>query len=282
MLLHKGPEHCSSLNFGLGSSGPVLGISGSELEAGVEYTFKLTISKDGMAPESTTQTVLVQSGHIPMVYLECVSCKAQSIYEVSQNSYVYLRGTCTNCQGFHRGRWSAMTLENETLVLDSSSTTTGSDGMNLVLRQGLLRHGDSYIFTLHVTDGSLDGEGAASITLHHNMPPAGGECHLRGGGEAGMEHGMRVLRAEEYGLLDQKHRELPSYSDLGVSETLLLYSLLLTRCREDYCEDFCVYKGSSPEHSAFLPPGFSSARHRVAVSITVEDHQGAAVTALNK
>lgn len=47
--------------------------------------------------------VLVQSGHIPMVYLECVSCKAQSIYEVSQNSYVYLRGTCTNCQGFHRG-----------------------------------------------------------------------------------------------------------------------------------------------------------------------------------
>lgn len=53
----QGPEHCSSLNFGLGSSGPVLGISGSELEAGVEYTFKLTISKDGMAPESTTQTV---------------------------------------------------------------------------------------------------------------------------------------------------------------------------------------------------------------------------------
>lgn len=57
----QGPEHCSSLNFGLGSSGPVLGISGSELEAGVEYTFKLTISKDGMAPESTTQTV---SAHI--------------------------------------------------------------------------------------------------------------------------------------------------------------------------------------------------------------------------
>lgn len=82
-----------------------------------------------------------------------------------------------------------MTLQNETLVLDSSSTTTGSDDMNLVLRQGVLRLGDSYIFTLHVTDGSLDGEGAASITLHHNMPPAGGECHLRGGGETGMDYG---------------------------------------------------------------------------------------------
>lgn len=56
-LCLQGAEHCSSLNFGLGSSGPVLGISGSELEEGVEYTFRLTISKEGMAPESTTQTV---------------------------------------------------------------------------------------------------------------------------------------------------------------------------------------------------------------------------------
>lgn len=72
------------------------------------------------------------------------------------------------------------------------------------------------------------------------------------------------------------------YSDLGVSETPLLYVLSVTRCKDDYCEDFCVYKGSSPEHSAFLPPGFSSARNLVALSITVEDHQGAAITALNK
>uniref|UniRef100_A0A3B3UL01 Polycystin-1-like n=1 Tax=Poecilia latipinna TaxID=48699 RepID=A0A3B3UL01_9TELE len=238
-------------------------VSYRHLEAGVEYTFKLTISKDGMAPESTTQTVLVQSGDIPMVYLECVSCKAQSIYEVSQNSFVSLKGTCTNCQGSQRGRWSAMTLHNETLVLDSSSTTTGSDGMNLVLRQGVLRDKDSYIFTLHVTDSSLDGEGAASIILHHNMPPEGGECHLTGAGEAGV------------------HFNCSGYSDLGVSEIPFLYSLLVTRCREDYCEDFCIYKGSNPEHSAFLPPGFRSARHRVSVSITVEDHQGAANLALN-
>lgn len=86
-------------------------------------------------------------------------------------------------------RWSAMTLQNETLILDSSSTTTGSDGMNLVLRQGVLHHNDSYIFTLHVTDSRLDGEGVASIVLYRNMPPAGGTCHLRGGGEAGVEYG---------------------------------------------------------------------------------------------
>lgn len=83
-----------------------------------------------------------------------------------------------------------MTSQNDTLVLDSSSTTTGSDGMNLVLRQGVLREVDSYIFTLHVTDAGLDGDGAASITLHRNMPPAGGECHLKAGGEAGVNYSV--------------------------------------------------------------------------------------------
>ncbi|KAM9314500.1 polycystin-1 [Pholidichthys leucotaenia] len=279
----KGEDYCSRLHFGLGSRGPVLGISGSELVVNIKYTFKLTISKDGMAQESTTQTVLVQNGDIPMVYLECVSCKAQSIYEISQNSYVYLKGTCSNCKKDPQGRWSAMTLQNETLVLDSSSTTTRSDGMNLVLRQGVLRYEDSYIFTLHVKDDNLEGEGAASITLHHNTPPAGGECHLRGGGEAGVEYGEREGGGwRTRALLDRVHFNCSGYSDLGDSETPLLYSLLVTRCKEDYCEDFCVYKGSSPEHSAFLPPGFSSARHRVIVFITVEDHQGAAITALNK
>ncbi|XP_031666914.1 LOW QUALITY PROTEIN: polycystin-1 [Oncorhynchus kisutch] len=270
----KGPSYCSSLNFGLGSSGPVLGIPGSELQADVEYTFRLTVRKEGMAPESTTQTVLVQSGRIPMVYLECVSCKAQSIFEVSQNSYVYLAGTCTNCHHFHRGRWTAVTLRNETLVLDSSSTTTGRDSMNLVLRQGFLQDGHSYVFTLHVTDGNMDREGVASITLQPNMPPAGGDCDLRvgGGGEGGP---IRTL-------VDRVYFNCSGYSDLGVSETPLLYSLLVTRCSDMHCEEFCVYKGTSPEHSAFLPPGFRSGRYRVSASITVEDHQGAAITALNK
>lgn len=53
----QGPDHCSTLHFGLGPSDPVQGISGSELEVDVEYTFRLTVSKEGMTPESTTQTV---------------------------------------------------------------------------------------------------------------------------------------------------------------------------------------------------------------------------------
>lgn len=65
------------------------------------------------------------------------------------------------------------------------------------------------------------------------------------------------------------------------TESPLLYSLLVIRCADLYCEEFCVYKGTSPEHSAFLPPGFSSAQYRVTALVMVEDHQGASAMALN-
>lgn len=41
--------------------------------------------------------VFIKRGGVPIVSLECVSCKAQSVYEVSKSSYVYLEGTCQNC-----------------------------------------------------------------------------------------------------------------------------------------------------------------------------------------
>ncbi|XP_066516894.1 polycystin-1 [Hoplias malabaricus] len=267
----KGASHCSTLNFGLGPRGPVLGISGSELEVDVEYTFRLTISKEGIPPESTTQKVLVKSGHIPIVSLECVSCKAQSGYEISQNSYVYLAGTCINCLDSYRGRWTAVNHRNETLVLDNNTITTAQDSMNLVLRKGSLRDGDSYIFSLHVTDDSMDGEGVACVTLQPNHPPTGGTCMLWADGEG----------PEVQTLLERVHFKCTGYADLGTS-TSLVYSLLVLRCSDLLCEDFCVYKGTSPEHSAFLPPGFSSAHHKVFVSVTVEDHQGASNTSINK
>ncbi|KAJ8283455.1 hypothetical protein COCON_G00023050 [Conger conger] len=265
----KGPDHCSTLNFGLGTNGPVLGVPETELEAEVTYTFRLTISKEGLSRESTTQTVLVQSGRIPMVSLECVSCKAQSIYEVSQSSYVFLSGTCSNCQASPRGRWTAMTLRNESLVLDASSTTTGSDELNLVLRQGALRDGDSYVFSLHVTDELMDREGAASIVLRHNLPPTGGACSL--------QPSAALIQS----LVDKVAFSCAGYADSDDAETPLLYSLLVTRCSRSQCEEFCVYKGTSPEHATFLPPGLLPGR-RVAVSVVVEDHQGAAITAVNK
>lgn len=50
--------------------------------------------------------------------------------------------------------------------------------MNLVLRQGALRDGEGYTFTLHITDLTMGEEGFASIDLLPNQPPVGGFCHL--------------------------------------------------------------------------------------------------------
>lgn len=84
------------LNFGpRGSS--VVTIPLERLEAGVEYTFNLIVWKAGRKEEATNQTVLIRSGRVPIVSLECVSCKAQAVYEVSHSSYVYLEGHCHNC-----------------------------------------------------------------------------------------------------------------------------------------------------------------------------------------
>ncbi|XP_027034714.2 polycystin-1 isoform X1 [Tachysurus fulvidraco] len=266
----KGAIHCSTLNFRLGPK--YLVISGSELEVDVDYTFRLTVSKDGMSPEYTTQKVLVKGGRIPIVSLECVSCKAQSRYEISQNSYVYLAGTCSNCQGSYRGHWTAVNHRSEPLVLDLNTTTTGQDSMNLVLRKGALRDGDSYVFSLHVTDDSMEQEGVANIELHPNLPPAGGSCSLWADGKG------PVVRT----LLERVHFKCTGYTDLDETESPLVYSLMVLRCFKSYCEDFCVYKGTSPEHSTFLPPGLRFAQYRISVSITVEDHQGASITALNQ
>lgn len=43
--------------------------------------------------------VLIRNGQVPIVSLECVSCKAQAVYAVSRSSYVYLEGRCDNCSG---------------------------------------------------------------------------------------------------------------------------------------------------------------------------------------
>ncbi|MBN3308044.1 PKD1 protein, partial [Amia calva] len=268
LLSSQTPPLGCSLDFGF--TEPLLVIPENKLETDMEYTFRLTVRKPGMSPESTNQTVLVKNGRIPMVSLECVSCKAQSVYEVSQSSYVYLAGTCSNClDNSHTGRWTALNSNNESLILDKSTTTTEMDGMNLVLRQGILKDGDAYIFSLHVTDPMMDSEGVASIQLRPNLPPAGGSCTLHPGNTASA-------------LTTKVQFNCSGYEDTDDTQTPLVYMLIVTRCMAEHCEEFSVYKGTSHEYSAFLPPGFQSSGFKVDVSVKVQDHQGAATVALNQ
>ncbi|CAM4619463.1 polycystin-1 isoform X1 [Caretta caretta] len=260
------PAGCS-LHFS--ATGGVITISKAILEADVEYTFDLSVWKMGLNPESTNQTVLIKNGRVPIVSLECVSCKAQSVYEVSKSSYVYLEGTCRNCQNDSKlGRWAAHSFKNKSLILDKTTTSTGNTGMNLVLRPGALKDGEGYTFTLHITDLTTGEEGYASIDLLPNRPPIGGLCQLSPNGE------VRALMAKV-------HFECAGWRDTEDEEAPLVYILLATRCKVGQCEEFGMYKGSRSEHSAFLPPGFSANRFLVYVSVLVQDQLGATFVALN-
>ncbi|XP_073915013.1 polycystin-1 isoform X4 [Castor canadensis] len=256
------------LNFGpRGSS--VVTIPRERLEAGVEYTFNLTVWKAGRKEEAANQTVLIRSGRVPIVSLECVSCKAQAVYEVSRSSYVYLKGHCHNCSsGSKQGRWAARTFSNKTLVLDETTTSTGSSGMRLVLRRGVLRDGEGYTFTLTVLGHSGEEEGCASIRLSPNRPPLGGACHL---------FPLDAVHA----LTTKVHFECSGWRDAEDSGAPLVYALFLRRCRRGYCEDFCVYKGSLSSYGAVLPPGFRP-HFEVGLTVVVQDQLGAAVVALNR
>jgi hypothetical protein len=54
-------------------------------------------ARPSLCVTSSLPQVLIRSGRVPIVSLECVSCKAQAVYEVSRSSYVYLKGHCHNC-----------------------------------------------------------------------------------------------------------------------------------------------------------------------------------------
>uniref|UniRef100_A0A663LLD3 Polycystin 1, transient receptor potential channel interacting n=1 Tax=Athene cunicularia TaxID=194338 RepID=A0A663LLD3_ATHCN len=257
-----------SLNFSAKEG--IVTISKAVLEADVEYTFDLTVRKAGMSPEATNQTVFIKRGGVPIVSLECISCKAQSVYEVSKSSYVYLEGTCQNCHNDSKlGRWAAHSFKNKSLILDKKTTSTGDTGMNLVLRQGALKDGEGYTFTLHITDLTTGEEGFASIDLLPNQPPVGGSCQLSPKGP---------LRA----LMAKVHFECAGWRDTEDAEGPLVYILLASRRRAGHYHEFCVYKGSRAEHSAFLPPGFHESGFMVSVSVLVQDQLGATVVAVNR
>ncbi|XP_037669888.1 polycystin-1 isoform X2 [Choloepus didactylus] len=247
----------------------VLTIPRERLQAGVQYTFDLTVWKAGRREEATNQTVLIRSGRVPIVSLECVSCKAQAVYEVSRSSHVYLEGRCLNCSsGSKQGRWAARTFSNKTLVLDETTTSTGSEGMRLVVRRGVLRDGEGYTFTLTVLGLSGQEEGCASIRLFPNRPPLGGTCRL---------FPLEAVRA----LTTEVRFECAGWRDAEDAEAPLVYALLLRRCRQAHCQEFCVYKGSLSAYGAVLPPGFQP-HFTVGLAVVVQDQLGASVVALNR
>lgn len=187
-------------------------------------------------------------------------------------------------------RWAARTFSNKTLVLNTTTTSTGNTGMRLVVRPGALHDGEGYIFTLTVLGHSGQEEGYASIRLLPNRPPLGGSCRLFPlDSVRGLTTKVHFECTGECGLSGDAAMGLDSvlmplsigWRDAEDGGAPLVYALSLKRCRQSYCESFCIYKGSLSTYGAVLPPGFQPL-FVVSLAVVVEDQLGATVVALNR
>ncbi|XP_078415046.1 polycystin-1 [Cetorhinus maximus] len=252
----------------ISGKGGVFSIPRKQLKRNTTYTCSLSVSKPNRDPQSVKQLVSVKGGSSPLVSLECVSCKAQAVYGVSKSSYVYLSGSCSNCESNPQFVWKVENSKKQLLTLDNATTSTGSTEMNLVLRHGVLEDGDGYIFSLNVTDPLMENVGFASIYIPPIHLPSGGKC--------------LIFPTENISALTTSVTfTCTGWETAGVP---LVYSFILTRCGVGgtHCDEFYVYKGSRSEYSAVLPPGFSSNQFIAYIAVTVQNQQGASVTALNR
>ncbi|XP_067914731.1 polycystin-1 [Heterodontus francisci] len=252
-------------------AGAVVTILRSTLLPGTTYMFTLTVTKPGKEAARTTQMVLVRAGKTPCVLLECISCHVLWSYGVSRSTHVTLAGRCENCSNKSTHKWTVQSSDGYPLTLDNKTTSTGDSNPNLVIRQGVLRDGVNYTFTLNITDPEKEITGFSSIILTPNYPPSRGVCTI---------HPDETL----YLLETPLSFSCTGWWDVDGGLDQLVYSLMAMTCPNgsSNCDRFQLYRGIKPSFSALLPAGTTDSASAVSVVIEVEDVLGAKTTAVNR
>nr|XP_023957563.1 polycystin-1-like isoform X1 [Chrysemys picta bellii]XP_042697021.1 polycystin-1-like isoform X1 [Chrysemys picta bellii]XP_042697022.1 polycystin-1-like isoform X1 [Chrysemys picta bellii]XP_042697023.1 polycystin-1-like isoform X1 [Chrysemys picta bellii] len=237
---------------------------------GTGYRFILTVKKLGKEPVSVAQMVWIEPGQILPVTIECRSCSALSSYEISRSVHVTLAGQCQSCDNRTMYKWMAQSSDGQNLTLDHVTTSTGDSNRDLVIRQGVLRDGVNYSFTLSASQPGGELQGGSSITLTPNNPPRGGVCTLT------PEHNLYLLET----LVSY---QCTGWVDEDSSPVQLIYTLIAERCSPGgrHCQHFCLYRGIKSSFGTFLPAAPGGSR-TVNVLVELEDSQGAKTLALNR
>uniref|UniRef100_A0A7M4E2Y0 Polycystin 1, transient receptor potential channel interacting n=1 Tax=Crocodylus porosus TaxID=8502 RepID=A0A7M4E2Y0_CROPO len=209
--------------------------------------------------------VWIEPGQILPVSIDCRSCSALASYEVSRSIHVTLFGQCESCDN------RTMSSDGQRLTLDNVTTSTGDSNRDLVIRQGVLRDGVNYTFTVSVFQPGGQLQGRSSITLTPNHPPRGGLCMLR------PEHDLYLLETPV-------SYHCTGWVDEDSSPVQLIYTLIAETCPSDgrRCWQFCLYRGVKSSFSAFLPASANGSQSMVNVLVELEDSQGAKTLALNR
>ncbi|XP_069611025.1 polycystin-1-like [Ranitomeya imitator] len=243
---------------------PTITIIWSKLCVNISYSFTLTILKPGRTPATARQTVLIHTGSVFPVFVQCISCNLLPPTYISNRIPVILYGECDRCQNNTVFRWSAVDAYGNPLTLDKNTTTTGSS-QRLVIRKGALQDSQGYTFTLNVMQQMGPGWGEGSITLTPNHPPTGGQCSLL------PQTTIKWLDTPlEYNCTGWKDPDMGSQ---------LFYLLSVQTCSFTNCRKLFLYRGLKSTHSVWVPAAPKGGD--IQIHMEVEDMQGGRTLALN-
>ncbi|KAM7382093.1 hypothetical protein PAMA_012795 [Pampus argenteus] len=259
----------------IGSNSSRLIVPSTQLHPGTVYVFTLTVHKAERRPASVTQAVSVCAAPVLSVNVECLSCSVlSSSHRIGYTTPIILSGQCEQCDDQTQYKWGAEDQTGMSLDLDEFSTSTGRFSSNLVVRSDVLQPGQSYTFTLNVTEPGRGRWGSASLTLLINNPPHGGRCELS------PESNIRPLETVVT-------YNCSGWQDDESEASQLFYTFQVAPCQptSTMCPVFTLYRGTRPTFGSLVPVG-SPVRERnmsaITVTLLVEDHLGAKVIALNK
>ncbi|XP_054455423.1 polycystin-1 [Anoplopoma fimbria] len=209
------------------------------------------------------------------VFVECVSCSVlSSPHHIGYNSPIILSGQCGQCDDQAQYKWSAEDKTGVTLDLNEASTSTGRHSPNLMVRSGVLQAGQSYTFTLNVSQPGKELWGSASLTILPNNPPHGGLCDLSP--ESDIRLLETVVTYNCSGWQDEENRA-----------SQLIYTFQAAPCQSTgtLCPLLTLYRGTRSTFGSLVPMGIPGRERNasvITVTLLVEDHLGAKVIALNR
>ena len=123
--------------------------------------------------------VWVQDRLLPVVSIDCVSCRERNVFTVSRSQHLKLLGNCSNCEGQVSYSWKVHRLNPlEELILDPTTTSTGTNRSNLVILSGALESYANYSVRLDVKAEGYVLKGRSSLVFVYSPPPSGGTCNL--------------------------------------------------------------------------------------------------------
>nr|XP_046233896.1 polycystin-1 [Scatophagus argus] len=273
MILNSTESH--SVKQPIGSNSSRMTVLSTQLHPGTVHVFTLTVHKAGRRPVSVNQTVTVCEAPVLPVMVECVSCvPLSSVHHISYTSHIILSGQCGQCDDQAQYKWSAVDQTGMALDLNKVSTSAVRHSPNLKMCSGLLQPGQSYTFTLSVSQPDRGQWGSASMTILLDNPPHGGLCDLI------PEPDIRLLET----IITYNCSGWQDDESMG---SQLIYTLQVAPCQPvgPLCPLLTLYRGTRSTFSSLVPmgsPGQERSMSVIIVTVLVENHQGSKVIALNR